>query len=865
MSSTGSPILDQMRYRASQLFQSGKYTEAAAAYRGIMEVVPSDFDAIHHLGLVALQLGHLEEARKLLQGALNLKPDHVEACLHHGMALQHLGRNEDAVASYERVLELKPDYPEAVFCLAVTQKNAGRTTEALAAFGRFILLRGDVPTAFLHRGDLLREGGKFAEALADYESALTLRQDFFDGWMHRGVLLAERGRAEEALACYDKAGGLSPNRGDVWYNRGVALQDLGRNAEALEAYDQSIKFAPDFPDAWNNRGALLRKAGKVEEALASFQHAIKLRPDLAQALNNQGSAFAEMRRDEEALESYDRALALAPQEAEGWYNRGIALHNLARNGEALDAYDRAVALDPKSPKVWNGRGNILRDERKFEEAMGSYQRALAVDPRHADTLSNIGGALQDLKRFADAAREFRKLQMVDPDHKYLLGGLALSALMLCDWKTLDEIKPELETRVRSGKSIIPPFTLLGLSSDASLLRACAEHYRRDSVNLARVLPPLAAACHDRIRLAYVSNDFHAHATARLMSDLFERHDRSRFEVIAISFGPDEKSAARERLKKAFDQFHDVRAMKDGETAALIKKLEVDIAIDLKVYTEAARPAIFAHRPAPVQVNYLGFPGTSAAETMDYIIGDPVVLPFDQQPFYSERIVHLPDTYQSNDPKRAIGSVPLRTEAGLPEKGFVFCCFNNHWKITAPVFAAWMRLLEGVPDSVLWLLDDCATANLRHEAGARGIAPERLIFAPKLEHDAHLGRLSLADLVLDTLPYNAHTTASDALWAGVPVVTVLGEAFAGRVGASLLTAIGLPELIADDLEGYEKLAKSLAKTPETYKALKQKLEKNRLSTPLFDAERFCRHIEAAFTVMAEAARRGERPKSFSVPV
>jgi predicted O-linked N-acetylglucosamine transferase (SPINDLY family) len=266
----------------------------------------------------------------------------------------------------------------------------------------------------------------------------------------------------------------------------------------------------------------------------------------------------------------------------------------------------------------------------------------------------------------------------------------------------------------------------------------------------------------------------------------------------------------------------------------------------------------------VQVNYLGYPGTSAAEAMDYIIGDPVVLPFDQQPFYSERIVQLPDSYQSNDPRRAIGPRPSRPEAGLPAEGFVFACFNNHWKITAPVFEVWMRLLEAAPDSVLWLLDDSANANLRREADARGIAPERLIFAPKLEHDAHLGRLSLADLVLDTLPYNAHTTASDALWTGVPLVTVRGEAFAGRVAASLLTAIGLPELIADDLEGYEKFAKALAKAPKNHKTLKDKLEKNRLSTPLFDAGRFCRHIEAAFIMMAEAARRGEAPKSFAVP-
>jgi predicted O-linked N-acetylglucosamine transferase (SPINDLY family) len=608
---------------------------------------------------------------------------------------------------------------------------------------------------------------------------------------------------------------------------------------------------------------VLRKLGRVDEALASFQRALQLRPDFVQSLNNQGGALAEMNRNEEALASYDRALAVAPGEADGWYNRGVALQNLDRKDEALAAYDKAVALKPSAAEAWNNRGNLLREDRRLDEAMESFQRALSADPRHADTLANIGGGLQDLKRFAEAAREFRKLEMVAPDHKYLLGGLALSALMLCDWAALDEVGPRLAPAVMSGKSIVPPFTMMGLTSDPALLKACAAHYLRDSVALSRPLPRPALFNHSRLRLAYVSNDFHAHATARLMSDLFERHDRSRFEVIGISFGPDEQSDARERLKRAFDQFHDVRFMRDGETAQLMKKLEVDIAVDLKVYTEGARPAIFGLRPAPVQVNYLGYPGTAASEVMDYIIGDPIALPFDQQPHYSERIVQLPDTYQSNDPARLIGEKPSRVEAGLPADGFVFCCFNNHWKITRPVFDVWMRLLQAVPGSVLWLLTDSADANLVREARARGIDPARVIFAPKLKHDAHLGRLGLADLVLDTLPYNAHTTASDALWTGVPLVTVLGEAFPGRVAASLLQAIGLPELIAPDLDIYETLALSLATDAGKYHALKQKLAANRLTTPLFDGERFCRNIEKAFLAMMETARRGEEPKSFAV--
>jgi protein O-GlcNAc transferase len=864
MSGTAVPILDQMRDRARQLFLGRRFTEAAAAYRGILAVVPGDFDAVHHMGQVAIQLGHLEEARKLLDYASQLDPSHAEVRLHHGMALQHLGRTDEAVESFQRALELKPNYSEAQFCLAVTQKNAGRIDQALESFDHFLSLRGDQPAAFLHRGSLLHQKADYAKALADFESALTLKPDYLEAWLFRGVLLNEQGRSEEALACYDKAAAIAPERGDLWYNRGVALQDLGRDQDAMESYDRSVRFSPDFPDAWNNRAVLLHRVDRHDDALVSVARALALKPDHIQALNNQGSILTSLRRFDEAMVVYDRALAVSPDGAQGWYNCGVALHNTGRPRDALDAYDKAIALDPRLTDAWNNRGNLLREDGRYDEAMASFVRAIEIDPGHVGTVANIGGNLQDTKHYAQAAGQFRKLETLSPDHKYLLGGRALSALMLCDWETLEAVLPRLDASVRSGRSIIPPFSLLGMSDDAALHRIAARYYFEDSLSLIAAQPRPAIVPHARIRLAYVSNDFHAHATARLMSDLFERHDRARFEVIAISFGPDEAGPVRNRLKKAFDQFHDVEGKSDAEIAALMKQLEVDIAVDLKVYTERARPGVFVLRPAPVQVNYLGYPGTMGTDILDYVIADPVALPFDQQPYYSEQIVHLPDSYQCNDPARTIGAVPSRREAGLPETGFVFVCFNNHWKITAPLFAGWMRLLAAVPDSVLWLLDDTGTANLRRQAQAHGIDPARLIFAPKLPHDDHLGRLSLADLALDTLIYNAHTTASDALWTGVPMVTLLGKTFAGRVGASLLTAVSLSELIAADLAGYEALAIKFATDANAHQALKAKLAANRLTQPLFDAPRFVRHIEAAYVTMMQKARAGEAPGSFSVP-
>ena len=861
MSAYGSP-LDRIREHASQLFKGGRLEEAANAYRNILEMSPSDFDAVHHLGLIAIMTGRLEEARRLLQAALDLSPANPEVWLHYGMSLQHQGRADEAVTAYEHALNLKPDYYDAVFCLGVTQKNAGRFDKALVAFNHFIAMRGSEYPALLLRGDLLRDTGDLVGALADYESALTVNPDYFDGWMHRGVLLGDQGQNQDALECYDKAAAIAPERGDVWYNRGIALEGLNRADEALESYEKAVQLTPGFPDAWNNRGALLRKLSREDDALASFDRALQVDPSHAQALSNRGAILTDQRRFDEALASYDQALTAAP-DAQSWYNRGVTLRGLGRGSEALAAYDQAVALNPDSADAWNNRGVVLRDSGRLDEAMDSFRRALSVDPRHADSLANHGAGLQAAKRFEDAAREFRRLELVAPEHSYLLSGLLVSAQSLCDWQTLEDIEERLKSEVINGKAIVPPLPLMGAFDDPALHQAAARHHLAEAVGGTPAAQAPKPGAHDRIRLGYVSNDFYAHATARLMADLFERHDRKKFEVIAISFGPDEAGDMRDRLLKSFDQFHDVRGMSDAEAAELMRRLEIDIAIDLKGYTGGARPGIFAQGAAPATVNYLGYPGTIGGDFMNYVLADAQVLPMDQQAFYAEQIVHLPGSYQPNDPKRAIGTPPSRTEAGLPAAGFVFCCFNNHWKITKPVFESWTRILKAVPDSVLWLLSDSADANLVRAAEAEGIDPSRLIFAPRLPHADHLGRLSLADLMLDTLPYNAHTTASDALWCGVPVLTVAGQSFAARVAASLNTAIGLSELIAKGLPAYEKGAVAIAKDPKKLKALKTKLAKNRGSKPLFDAPAFATAIEAAYSRIMETARRGDAPNSFAL--
>lgn len=629
----------------------------------------------------------------------------------------------------------------------------------------------------------------------------------------------------------------------------------GDREGALALYDAILLEKADLAEVHNNKGVIFRELEKYGDALHCLDQAVALDQDIAEAHNNRGFVLTVLGRADEAMANLDRAIALKPDFPDAHNNRGLALRQRNRLDEALQSYDHAIALCPTLGEAWANRGKVFAARQELDPAIASFIRAVELMPRHGDTLLNCALALQKRGRFDEANRLLEQLSTIEPSHKHLLFGLAYGALQNCDWNAQDQLRQRLLVECPSGASLVQPLTLLGYFDDPEMLFAASAQYLKSVSG-----PDLVAAAtpalrpHGKIRIAYVSGDFHEHATAHLIADLFERHDRSRFEVYGLSFGPDDRSPMRLRLARAFDRFCDVASDSDADVVNLVRGLEVDIAVDLKGFTFGERPGIFTRRAAPVQVNYLGYPGTMAADVWDYIIADPIVLPHAEQSCYAEQIVHLPGCYQANDPARKIGLQPTRASQGLPETGFIFCCFNNHWKITRPVFDIWMRLLKAMPGSVLWLIQGSAMETLRREAQARGIDGSRLIFAPMVRPEAHLARLGLADLVLDTLPYNAHTTASDALWAGVPMVTCRGKAFAGRVASSLLSAIGLPELIAEDLPAYEALARRIAGNTNDLDFFKDKLARNRHSAALFDADGFRRNIEQAFETMIERARK-----------
>jgi protein O-GlcNAc transferase len=832
---TAKPLnIPQTHAQALELHKAGRLAEAERLYAAILVERPDNFDALHLTGLIKLAQGQPAEALRLMAAAMAARAPTPQIWLNHGIALNALNRPMEAVASFDQAIKLKSKFPEAHNNKGVILANLGREEEALEAYAKALAVLPNYVEALSNRGNALLKLKRHDEALKAFDRAVAVKPDYADAHYNRGNVLKEMGRFEDALACYDRALVTRPDLAAAYINRGVLLAELGRNAEALTSYDKAVAIVPDNIEAVYNRGHVLERLKRHEEALAAYDRAIALSPGLAAAHANRGNTLRELKRFPESLASYDRALALQPDMVEALSNRGMILHELKRLDEALPSYDRALELRPD----------------------------------YVDALNNRAQTYQELKRFEDAQADFDKVLALNPNHAHGFSGAASCAINLCDWDRRERYAANITMHVAGRKSVFSPFIMFGYSDDPALQLLCARNYIENRIPF----PPQPLWTgqkwrNEKIRIAYVSADFRTHATAFLMAELFERHDKSRFETYAISFSTDDNSEMRRRLIAAFDHFHDVRGKSDRDVARLMHDLQLDIAIDLKGYTQDARPEIFEYRPSPIQVNYLGYPGSLGSRQMDYIVADRTVAPFEHAPFFSEKIVQLPDSYQVNDTHRKVSpNVPSRAQAGLPEHGFVFCSFNNNWKITPDVFDVWMRLLHQVAGSVLWLLGDNegSERNLRKEAQKRGIDPARLVFAGRMVPEEHLARHALADLFLDTLPCNAHTTASDALWVGLPLLTCEGGTFAGRVAASLLRAANVPELVTTSMADYEAVALRLAQNPAEAAALRQRLLATRMSVPLFNPERFARHIEAAYTTMWETWQRGEAPQAFAVP-
>ena len=633
---------------------------------------------------------------------------------------------------------------------------------------------------------------------------------------------------------------------------------------------------PEEAVARSNLGEALRRQGRLAEAEAHHRFALAWLPEFGGNHYNWGVTLQALGRLAEAADAYGEAARLMPGFAPAACNQGVLLRDLGRLDEAEEPLRRSLGLDPTLVPARLALAALYRDRGDLERAVAGFRTCLCLRPDLAEGQANLALALKERAQQAGGAPEDggsaiagfeRALRIGLPDPGGVLAQLVQQRRHLCRWDGLGPLSDQLVALVRDGRTRQGhPWIFLGEGAGPELERTCAERYAAWKTGGIRPAFPQRRSRGPRLRIGYLSADFHEHATAMLIAELVERHDRGRFEIVGCSTGPDDGGPLRGRLVADFDRFLDLSALPDQSAARAIHGAGIDILVDLKGHTQNARPGIAAYRPAPVQAQWLGYPGTLGNPAIDYVIADPVVAPAAHQPFYSERIVHLPDSYQPNDRKRIIGPVPSRASCGLPEEGVVFCAFNAPYKIGPVLFGRWCRLLDRVPGSVLWLLHGApeVAVNLRRAAVANGVAPDRLVFAPRLPGPAHLARHRLANLFLDSGPVGAHTTASDALWAGLPVLSVLGRSFAGRVAASLLHAVGLPELAVADWDAYEAAACRLATDPAELSALKRRLEEGRLTAPLFDTDRFARSIETAYATMWDIHAAGAPPRGFAVP-
>ena len=713
----------------------------------------------------------------------------------------------------------------------------------------------------------LCRSGRFPEAEAVCRKALRAQPDRFDLHFLLGNIHLQQGKPSEAVTALERAIQLDPGSVEAMNLLAGAYYALNRRGDALSQFDRVVALRPNDVQAEFNRGVLLTELGRIDQALASYDRILARQSDLEDAQYNRANVLLMLGRDGEALASYDRVLAKNPQHIGVLTNRGNVLTKLRRWDEALACFERVLSIKPDDLNALNNRGNIFKELGRWAEATSSYDRALAIAPDYVDAIYNRGVTSMLRGRLDEAKPDLERALAIQPDYALALDALTVCQSGLCDWEGFPDLVARLLPAALEGK--IEPFTLLKIGVDPEPLLRCMTNYARSKIPQ---LPPVWRGeryTHDRLRVAYVSADFRVHPIPYLITEVFELHDRDKFEIVGISLGPDDNSDIRARIVKSFDQFHDVRSLSDDDVAALMRRLEIDVAVDLNNYTEMSRPGILARRPAPVQASYLGVPVTMGASFIDYAIADKFVLPREQQQWWTEKIVEMPDCYLASDmvTKRNMPvAPPSRADVGLPERGFVFCCFNNSFKITAPVFAIWMRLLAAVEGSVAWLspASEPTWHNLAAYAKHAGVDPARLIFAPRVDRvEDHLSRHRAADLFLDTLPYNAHTTAADALWAGLPVVTCAGTAFPARVAGSLLHTIGLSELVTDNLADYEALALKLARDPLMMGDVRTRLAFNRLNSPLFDTARFTRHLEQAYTTMVRRARNGEAPAAFAV--
>ncbi len=821
-----------MLHYAQSLCQEGRLSEARNIYLDLIKTIPSNSEVLTNLGTIELQFGNYAFAEELLKKSIKLNPNQPHALSNLGNRFLDAGLFEEAIDFYNKAIKLNPNFVNAYF-------NQGRAFSEIK---------------------------KYESAAKCYKRCIQIAPSFADGYINYGVALNKLSQYEEALSSYDKAIVIAPNYAEAFYNKGIALEHLKRFDEAFDNYNKAIDLFPGYAEAHLSVGAVHFALKRYDDALESYARAIQLKPDYAEAYLNIGALQMALKRYDDALVSYARAIQLKPDYPEVYLNRGVVEFLLKHYEEALASYARAIQLKPDYAEAYSCMGVVFFALKRNEESLASYARAIQLKPDYAEAYSNIGAVLINSKCYEKALENYHRAFQLKPEINYLLGYLLHAQMYICEWRGYASYLDKLLNQIKNDEKVVIPFALLALTDDPEIQKQAVEIYVSDNYPRSSVLPTIGKySAHQKIRIGYFSADFREHPVSYLTAELFEVHNRDQFEVFAFSFGVDTQDEVRKRLEGGFDRFLDVRNLNDKEIASLAREMEIDIAIDLGGFTAESRTSIFAMRAAPIQLSYLGYLGTMGAEYFDYLIADREIIPENKRQYYSEKIIYLP-CYQVNDSKQEISErVFTREEIGLPEDAFVFCSFNNIFKITPATFNGWMRILNEVEGSVLLLFDanELATKNIKKEAEARGISSERIVFGKHLPLPEYRARYRVADLFLDSLPYNAGTTASDALRVGLPVLTQKGRSFASRMAASLLKALDLPELITENQQDFEVLAIDFAKNSKKLDAVKTKLTNNLKSSPLYNTKLFAQHIESAYKAIYQRYQSDLAPEDIYI--
>ncbi|MDC1411073.1 tetratricopeptide repeat protein [Amylibacter sp.] len=801
-----------------------------------------------------VEKGEVAEARKFYQAIITALPNNERA--------------QQALFSLPKI-QVSTDTqspPQEVIYQLASLYDSGQLTSIVE---QAQTLTKQYPKAFIIwniLGAAHKDLGDIKKASQAFKKVTKLKPTYADGFNNYGVTLKEQGRLEEAIEGFEKAIFLKPDYDEAYFNMGITLQEKGKLEEAIEAFEKEIFLKPDYVDAYNNMGNALKDQGKLEEAIETYKKAIAIKPDYVDAYNNMGNALNDQGKLEEAIEAFEKAIFLKSDYVDAYYNMGNALKDKGKLEEAIEAYKKAIAIKPDYVEAYNNMGNALKDQSKLEKAIEAYKEAIAIKPDYAEAYNNMGNALKEQGKLEEAIEAYTKALSLKPDYVQARSHRLYLQAKICNWKTVEEDHSSLPKLGISGNAIAP-FTLLSLEDAPERHRLRSENYAKEHFPVKSLMKfERPSQMPKRLRIGYFSADFKEHPVAYLIAKVLEQHNCGEFEVFGYSLHGSSSCNLHQRIKKSFDYFTDVKDMSDKEVALRARHDRIDIAIDLNGYTQNARTGIFAYRAAPIQINYLGFPGTMGANFIDYIIADQNLIPPSNQKYYFEKQLYLPNTYMPTDNGRKFSKHSiLRNNMGLPDSAFVFCCFNNNYKISPNEFDIWMRLLTKVENSVLWLRksNQLSDKNIIKEAQKRNIDSSRLVFTDRVSIDDHLSRYKLADLFIDTFAFNAHTTASEALWAGLPVVTKLGKGFAARVAGSLLNAVGLPELITHNEEAYEALILELATKPKKLSAIKKKLEANRLSTPLFNTEQYTKHLENGYLQAYQRHFDGEKPDTIIV--